>query len=322
MSEKQSTVAIGAFVVGALLIAVTTVIFALGTGFGAERSKVVMVFEGSVKGLSVGAPVALRGVQIGQVTDIELILDSETVELIMLVEAEFRSENVRRTGTSTESLTEELISRGLRAQLNTQSLLTGLLYIQLDFHPHSKAVFADIDSPYLQIPTIPTELERLQRKLESIDFAKVAGDLEATAAGLNTFVSSEGFQALPTDLQATLASVTELGDLLKLQVASTGQKLDTVLDGAAVTVDTANAELPKLAVLVNRNLEVLEEAILAFETGMREVEGLVEHDSTTVYELNRALKELSQAGRALQLLAKTLEEQPDALIRGRSGEKR
>lgn len=321
MSEKQSTVAIGAFVTGALLIAVTTVIFALGTGFGSERSKVVMVFEGSVKGLSVGAPVALRGVQIGQVTDIELILDSETVELIMLVEAEFRGENVRRTGSSTESLTEELISRGLRAQLNTQSLLTGLLYIQLDFHPASEIVLADIDSPYLQIPTIPTELERLTRKLESIDFAKVAGDLEATAAGLNSFVSSEGFQSLPVDLQATLSSVTELSDLLRLQIASSGPKLDTVLDNAAVTVDTANIELPKLAALVNKNMAALENAILAFDSGMREIEGLVEHDSTTVHELNRALRELSQAGRALRLLVKSLEEQPDALIRGRSGGK-
>lgn len=321
MSEKQSTVAIGAFVIGALLIAITTVIFALGTGFGSDRSKVVMVFEGSVKGLSVGAPMALRGVQIGQVTDIELILDSETVELIMLVEAEFRSENVRRTGASTESLTEELISRGLRAQLNTQSLLTGLLYIQLDFHPGSEIVLADIDSPYLQIPTIPTELERLTRKLESIDFAKVAGDLEATAAGLNAFVSSEGFQTLPGDVQATLASVTGLSEQLRQQISSSGPRLDAVLDGAAVTVDTANAELPKLAALVNRNMEVLEDAILAFESGMRDIEGLADPDSTTVYELNRALRELAQAGRALQLMVKTLEEQPDALIRGRRAEK-
>ena len=87
-------------------------------------------------------------------------------------------------------------------------------------------------------------------------------------------------------------------------------------------VDTANEELPKLSALVSRNMEVLEDAILAFEGGMREIEGLVEPDSTTVYELNRALRELSQAGRALQLLVKTLEEQPDALIRGRSGDKR
>ncbi|MEP4147576.1 MAG: MlaD family protein [Halioglobus sp.] len=320
MSEKPQTVAIGAFVVGALLIAISTVIFALGTGFGKERSKVVMVFEGSVKGLSIGAPVALRGVQIGQVTDIELILDADTVELIMLVESEIRGENIRRTGTNAESLTEELISRGLRAQLNTQSILTGLLYVQLDFHPESELILADIDSPHLQIPTIPTELERLTRKLESIDFAKVASDLEATAEGINRFVTSESFQELPAQLQGTLASVTGLSEQLQVQLASTGPKLDAVLEGAATTVDTANAELPKLAELVSSNLEVLEEAIRSFEEGMAGIEQLVDHDSATVYELNRALRDMSQAGRALQQLGRALEEQPESLIRGRNGE--
>ena len=70
MSEKPHTVAIGAFIVGALLIAISGLIFIGGSGFGSDRNKVFMVFDGSVKGLSVGAPVALRGVQIGQVTDI------------------------------------------------------------------------------------------------------------------------------------------------------------------------------------------------------------------------------------------------------------
>lgn len=320
MSEKPHTVAIGAFVTGALLIAVTMIIFVLGTGFGSERSKVVMVFEGSVKGLTLGAPIALRGVQVGQVTDIELILDTETVDLIMLVEAEIRGENVRRSGTSTESLTEELISRGLRAQLNTQSLLTGLLYVQLDFHPNSEIKLADVDSPYLQIPTIPTELERLQRKLETIDFARVAGDLEAVASGLNQFVTSEGFQGLPAQAQSTLASLTDLSERLSAQIDSSGPRLDQLLDGANTTVNTANQELPELAALVKGNLAQLEKAIGTFQSGVSELESLLDQDSATVYELNRALRDLSQAGRALQQLGRTLEEQPEALLRGRQGD--
>ena len=320
MSDKPHTVAIGAFVMGALLIAVTTVIFFLGSGLGADRSKVVMVFEGSVKGLTVGAPVALRGVQIGQVTDIELILDADTVELIMLVEAEFSGDNIRRRGTGTEELTDELISRGLRAQLNTQSLLTGLLYIQLDFHPDSEINLADIDSPYLQIPTIPTELERITRELDEVDFAAIASNLEDTAKGLNTFISSESFQALPGDLRQTLQSVNRLSDQLQLQLATSGPKLDRALDGAAATMAAANEELPRLSALVTSNMEALDTAIVAFEEGMREIDGLVAPDSRTVYQLNKALRELAMAGRALQLLARTLEEQPEALIRGRSGE--
>ena len=321
MSDKPHTVAIGAFVVGALLIAISTVVFVLGSGIGVERDRVIMVFDGSVKGLSIGAPIALRGVQIGQVTNIELVLDAENVEVIMLVEAELRTDNIRRRGATDVDLTDELISRGMRAQLNTQSILTGLLYIQLDFHPGTAVNLADINSPYLQIPTIPTGLERLQREVADIDIAKIAGDLEATVEGLNAFVTSEGFQAIPQDLQKALDAMTALGEDLRAQVQSSGPRLDQVLDGASRTLATADAELPEISALVQANLALLEGAIAAFREAMLEVDGLVSPDSATTYELNQALREISSAGRALQALAKTLEAQPEAVIRGKRGDR-
>ena len=166
MSDKPHTVAIGAFVLGALLIGITFVIFALGSNFGQTRETVVMVFDGSVKGLNVGAPVALRGVQIGQVTRVELMLNGDSLDLIMLVEAQVSGENIKRLGSDTKDVTDALIARGLRAQLKTQSLLTGLLYIQLDFHPDKPPVLADLKSEYTQIPTIPTEMDELISALE------------------------------------------------------------------------------------------------------------------------------------------------------------
>jgi paraquat-inducible protein B len=318
MSDKPHAVAIGAFIVGALLIAFSVVIFFLGSGFG-NREKIIMVFDGSVKGLNVGAPVALRGVQVGQVTDIEIILDADTLELIMLVEADFRSENIRRRGKSNADLTEELIQRGLRAQLNSQSLLTGLLYIQLDFHPDTKLVLADIDSPNVQFPTIPTDLARIAKKLQDLDFGKLANNLESAAQGINTLVNSAAFQSLPADAQATMHSLKALGDQLKSQLATSMPKVDAVLDGAAITVATANAELPKVAQQVRGDLAALNQAIASFEKTMTNINGLVSPDSATTYQLNQALRELALAGRSLQLLAKTLEEQPEALLRGRSG---
>lgn len=320
MSDKPHTVAIGAFVVGALLIAVSAVIFVLGSGFG-KGEKVVMVFDGSVKGLNIGAPLALRGVQVGQVTDIEIILDSDTLELIMLVEADFRGENIQRRGHNAGDLTEELIRRGLRAQLNAQSLLTGLLYVQLDFHPDSKLVLGDIKSPYVQIPTVPTDLEQIARKLQDMDFNKLVSNVESIAVSMNSFVSGEAFQALPASLQTTMSSLTALSDQLQTQLAQSMPKVDKVLDGAAVTVATANTELPKLAKQLRDNLAALNQAVASFEQAMTDIDGLVAPDSATTYQLNQALRELALAGRELQLLAKALEEQPESLIRGRSGDK-
>jgi paraquat-inducible protein B len=320
MSEKPHTVAIGAFIVGAGLIALSLVIFLLGSSFG-DKEKVVMVFNGSVKGLNIGAPLALRGVQVGQVTDIDLILDSDNVELIMLVEADFHSKNIRRQGSVDEDLTEELIARGLRAQLNSQSLLTGLLYIQLDFHPGSELILADIDSPYFQFPTVPTDLERITKKLHDLDISKLTGNLEKVIQGINIFVSSEEFQAMPASIKTTLDSLTGLSNQLQQQLATTAPKLDKVLDGAAVTVAAANTEIPKLSAMAGDNLKVLNEAIMAFENTMNDLDGLVDYDSATMYQLNRALRDLSLAGKAIQQLVTTLEEQPESLIRGKRGDK-
>lgn len=318
MSEKPHTVAIGAFVAGAILIGLTTLLFVVGSGFG-SKEKVVMVFDGSVTGLNIGAPLAIRGVQVGQVTDIELILDTDSKELIMLVEADFESGAIRRRGPINEDLIEALLERGLRAQLNTQSLVTGLLYIQLDFHPGSEIILRDIDSPYIQLPTVPTDLERITRKLQDIDFAGLAEDLGVVVEELRVVVGSREFHALAPSATQALDSMTELSEELRAQLAASGPKVDTVLDETAEVVASANAGIPRLVELVETNLETLDNAVHTFETAMKNVQGLASEESATLFQLNEALEEVSRAARSLQSLATTLEERPEALIRGRSG---
>jgi paraquat-inducible protein B len=320
MTEKPHTVAIGAFISGALLIALSVVVFVVGSGIGSDKQSVVMVFDGSVKGLSVGAPVALRGVQVGQVTNIELVLQSETTELIMLVEAELVGKNVRRSGDARGDLVEELIARGMRAQLNLQSILTGLLYVQLDFHPRSPLALADIDSPHLQIPTIPTELQRLTRQIESVDFAGMAINVEAIVNSLNEVIGSDEVRDLPARLEQAVASVTGLSGQMQEQLTTLGPMMEKLLESATVTAERAGTELPRLSSLAGGSVARVEDAMIAFEQAMLEIDGLVSPDSATTYQLNKALEELARAGRALQLLARTLEEQPEALIRGKSGE--
>ncbi|GAB3289369.1 MlaD family protein [Parahaliea aestuarii] len=318
MSENSHSVAIGAFILGALLIAVTTIIFIVGSGIGSGHERVVMVFDGSVKGLSVGAPVALRGVQIGQVTHINLILDSDNDELIMLVEADLDADNVQKRGSNPQELTEMLIERGMRAQLNTQSLLTGLLYVQLDFHPDTVIELPEIDSPYLQIPTIPTNLEKLSRQIDEIDFAQVASDLSDIATGLKSVITDEKFQTLPGEVNATFHSITALSEDIRSTLGRLEPGVNQLLANANNTLGTVDDNLPRLVTLVEEKLAVVESTLQNFDQTLKGVDNLIAEDSPTTYELNRALTELAEAGRALQLLAKTLEEQPEALLRGKN----
>ncbi len=320
MTEKSQTVAIGAFAVGALLIGVTLVIFAIGTGFGKQREQVVMVFDGSVKGLTVGAPVALRGVNIGQVTDINLILNTDTAELIMLVQAELDSDGIRRVGKARRNLMEDLISRGLRAQLRPQSLLTGLLYIQLDFHPGEPPRLSRIDSPYIQVPTIPSELERFTRQVEELDLEKLAAQLQATVEGMHEFITSEGFQALPATLTATLTAVTGLGEQLNTQLKDSGPRLDRVLDDAARTLATTNESLPQVTASLEQSLAALNRGVDQFSEATTHLRDMLAPDSPLNYQLDQALVELTRASRALRRLADSIEEQPGSLVWGRQGD--
>ena len=318
MSNKPNTVAIGAFIVGAALIAISAIIFIGGSGWGGDKSKIVMVFDGSVKGLSVGAPVALRGVQIGQITDIHLIFDRDTINVTMMVEAEIDWENFESRGSTEGLLGDEMISRGLRAQLHSQSLLTGLLYIQLDFHPDSELNLADIDSDYSQIPTIPTDLQRITRELQSLDFSDIAKNLESIARNLNSFVETKEFQQLPSDLHNTLTSFESLSKQLNATLETSGPKLETLLDESSATLSTLDTEVPKISIAVIDSLKALDTAMVAFEQTMIEIDDLVSEDSATTYAFNKALREIYLAARKLQLLAKTLEENPETLLRGKS----
>lgn len=320
MSNTSNQVSIGAFVLGAIVIAVAGILFVNGSGIGQDRTTVVMVFDGSVKGLSIGAPVALRGVEIGQISDIDLIFDADTIDIIMFVEAEIREENIKRRGDSAGDFIEEMISRGLRAQLNTQSLLTGLLYVQLDFHPDSELVLADTTSPYTQIPTIPTDLQRLSREFESINFSRVVEDLTSISSGLKTFILNKDFQQLPGDLNRTLASVQTMSSRLNELLKASGPKVAVLVDKASNTLDMASSEIPKLSGSARQTLLNLDASLNNFNDAVSEIDHLVAEDSSTRYELNKALRELALAGRAMQLLAKTLEEQPEAILRGKREE--
>jgi paraquat-inducible protein B len=305
MSEKTQYATTGAFVVGALLIFVAVVLYLLGSGFG-QRESFIMVFDAAAKGLSAGAPVALRGVQIGQVTDVDVVLETKTADVLVVVKAEIDETSIYYEGDPDAVDTEALIKRGLRAQLNMQSLVTGLLYIEMDFHPESPVRHYDVNSDLPQFPTVPTNLERLATQLQNFDIDKLAKRIETIGDGIDKLVSSKEIQQLPANMNETLDSLRGLSEKMQTQLASSGPRLDAMLDETTTTIASTGSQL--------------NDAVQSFENSMQSVEELVSSDSTTVYQMNEALNEVSRASRSLRLLTTTLERQPESLIRGRTGD--
>ncbi|MEQ9464420.1 MAG: hypothetical protein RJQ10_12240, partial [Haliea sp.] len=138
---------------------------------------------------------------------------------------------------------------------------------------------------------------------------------------VDEFIGQEEIPQLPRELGRTLEGKQSLTAELQTAVASASPGLDQVLASTDQLVNQASETLPTLNTMLDRNLATLQAAASAFEKTMTEIDGLVAPDSATTYQLNQALRELAMAGRALQLLAKTIEEQPESLLRGKNEDK-
>jgi paraquat-inducible protein B len=327
VSKQANTVAIGAFVAGAFLILFGLLFYLSGNVFNRNTQQVLMVFDGSVKGLKIGAPIAFKGVEIGQVTDFDVIVDSDSFNVLTPVVVRVYTDRIKHTGEDkgTRQNLENLIARGLRAQLQLQSLLTGLLYVELDFYPERPARFTaealakyDVPTEYAIVPTIPTELERLSQHLEGLDIGSLAKSLQDTLQGIDGFVNDPDIHALPEKIGTTLAAVEQLSNTLDAEIQAISPSLNGLVADAGGAMETLNRELPEISTETQAALAELASVLTRTQTTLANVDYLLSDDSAVVFEVSRAAQELAAAGRALRSLAETLETQPESIFKGKS----
>ncbi len=215
MSKQASRSLIGAFVVGAIALVVAgLVVFGSGIFF-ANTVKVVMFFDGSVKGLTVGAPVEFRGVKIGHVTDIILRFDAVDLSAVIPVIIELDRNQITLVrgewGRGREpTYIKGLVEKGLKAQLEQQSFVTGQLLVSLDIFPDKPARMQGLDMGYQEIPTIPSRYAELSRELENINVKQIVQDLRRTAESIERFVNSPELKETISSLNQALKSLDKL----------------------------------------------------------------------------------------------------------------
>ena len=211
---------IGGFVVIAVVIlAASLVVFGSGRFFK-KTSDYVLFFDGSIKGLNVGAPVLFQGVQIGSVKSITLRIVPEKVrtEIPVIIEIEpdrfevagTEGHKIITTSTERRENAQKLIDMGLRAVLTSQSFITGQLMIELDFYPNTPANLKNIDKDYPEIPTIPSATERLAQTLQKLDLEGMQKHLEDTLAGIDRFVNNPDLKASIGELKGVLTDARRL----------------------------------------------------------------------------------------------------------------
>jgi len=221
MGKKANPAVIGGFVVGAVALAVAGVLI-FGSGeFLKEQMSWVSYFPGSVDGLQVGAPVNFKGVKVGQVTDIKVTLDARDDTVRIPVNWDLEPDRIalmgfpeaKRTTKEERPLAQILIKRGLRAQLQLQSFVTGQKIIQLDFFPDTPVNLVGRDGDVPEFPTTPSGTEKLTKTIENLPIDELFTDARNTLQGIDRLVRNVDSQFLPaTDatlkkVQGTLSSV-------------------------------------------------------------------------------------------------------------------
>jgi paraquat-inducible protein B len=244
--------------------------------------KYVMYFNGSVRGLTEGAPVQLRGIPIGRVIEISLELDKKMAELRIPVIVEIEPDRIGivhdDTKLSNEDVIEQLVNKGLRAQLKVGSIVTGQLLIDLDFHPGSKRLSSENHSVYPEFPTTASSLEEISRSAQVIldKMAKMPLD-ELTKEMNKTLV----------ELQSTSKAATRM-------------------------LGTANDTLATAGYTLNHASGTIKSA--------QNVLGQLEPGSNGYYEFHKLMQELTQTTRSIKQLTDYLEQHPESLIRGKEEE--
>lgn len=332
MSRQANPTLIGAFVLGALALAVlTTLLLAGGNWFG-ERRQHIMYFEGAAQGLQVGAPVVFLGVKVGTVKQIRLGLDPQSRRFLVPVTIELEPNVVRTRGGEPIDLRDratvrQLVERGLRARLRMQSLLTGQLYVDLDFHPEKPATFTSLDPEFSEIPTMRTAGQELTSKLEGFPMDKFLADVSAISTAVSKLMSAQATQDLPRRLDATLRHLESLAARFDAQGGPILNDVRGNLAEMQKALLAAQTALAKLETAADRVTELTraDGAMVSNLTSASEelaraagaVRNLTGQESPTVANVNAALKEIARAANALRLLAETLEQQPEAIWRGK-----
>jgi len=247
-------------------------------------------FSGSVRGLSVGAPVEFRGIRIGTVKAIELgrgvkeedisvpvvLIDIEPQRMAHLVnvstakdfdqqrQKEFEEETVKR-------IEYQVLHKGLRARLQTGNLVTGQLFVDIDYFPDAEPVTLTSMGDYPEIPTLPNPLAGILAGFNRIIDKLEQANLEGTLANLNALMVSSN------ELMATL-----------------GQNAPGLAAELQATLENARTTLDSLGEMASPEGEI----------------GI---------ELYNALSEFTAAARSIRVMAEYLERHPEALLKGKSG---
>jgi paraquat-inducible protein B len=327
MSKKINTTSIGLFIVAGVALGVTGLLLFSSSKMFSKTHDLIVYFNESLNGLNEGAPVKYRGVTVGSVKRVMVRFNQAADDNAMPVILEIEDKLVqRRLGDEAgklfyahladEQTREARIKAGLRASLQTESLVTGVLYVDMRINPKAPPpVFHQLEKTYLEYPSEQTQIQELFENLGSLDIKSLQTNLNGLITRLDTTVGelkmadinagvtnllvSVNRLVANSDLTNALAALRPTLDQYKELGAKVTSKVDPLADGVTNTLAEANRTLAQLRG-AGENLRIM-----------------LAPDSPVRNDLDRALEQLAAAGQSISSLADFLKQHPNALIAGR-----
>ena len=316
---------IGGFILGAVALIVLGIVYFGGAQLFAERDRYVMFFSGSVNGLRVGAPVTWRGVPIGQVDDINLLYNPRKLKFYIEVIVEIDpKESVMIGGDAHEPAPkdeiQQLIAKGLRAQLVQQSFVTGQLAIQVSMFPGTPAKMVSLNTQLPEIPTVPSTFAQIEEaittitaKLKELDVSHIIADLQATTTAIREIVASPELKQAFANAEEALAEIRSLMNRIDERFEPFADNLTRTVKSA----DSAFVEAEQTFAQAKQALSEVRGSLSRTEKLLTTADEVIRPGSPLHFELVNALREVAGAARSMNSLAQTLERNPDALLFGR-----
>lgn len=321
MSKKANPTSIGLFIVIGLALGVCGLLLFSSSRLFSQTLDIIMYFNESLNGLNEGAPVKYRGVTIGSVKRVMIRYDQADNDYSMPVIIEIQKDLLdARLGESSmmfsKSVFEERVKAGLRGSLQTESLVTGVLYVGI--HPDTNAppaVYHQLDKRYLELPTEPTQIQQLMSNLASLDIKSLESKLNSLLSKLETTVGELKLADINRGVTNVLTGLSKIVD--SPSITNLVQSAQSALDEYRVLAKNLNGKIDPLADGVTNTLAQVDRTLVQLRGGVQNLRDLLAPDSSLRNDLTLALEHIAGAAESISALTEFLQSHPNALITGR-----
>ena len=323
MASNRSYTVIGLFMLGAIVLTVVGILVLGGNRIFSNSRQAIIFFDQSVLGLTNGSKVLFRGVQVGTVKNVQLRLDPKAGKSRIGVTIEMAGNNtVMMNGAppSAQLSTQELVARGLRAQLVVWSYVTSQLAVNLDFQPDTKPQFAvdraDVELP--EIPAVPSEIEQLKDTVTGLPWKETLQTVNETMESVVTLANDmdQLLNRMGPNLEKTTDTTREAIAAARDAVYMNSRQFEKTLESVRALTDNVNTQIESRDEQLSRLLDNAEATSANLQQLSENLEDLTDPNSGTRQDMQSAIRDLAAGASSMRRFAETLERDPNALLFG------